>query len=60
MCGLLQVSRMSWDWWDWEGEEPPQARYKGRIVKWHSKDQGSEQLIIAWELGMMAGVMQQE
>ena len=48
------------DWWDWDGEEPPQSRYKGRIVKWHSKDQGSEQLIIAWELGMMAGVMQQE
>jgi hypothetical protein len=47
------------DWWDWDGEEPPQSRYKGRIVKWHSKDQGSEQLIIAWELGMMAGVMQQ-
>ena len=47
------------DWWDWDGEEPPQSfifvsertnkrkqqqkqRYKGRIVKWHSKDQGSE------------------
>jgi hypothetical protein len=47
------------DWWDWDGEEPPQARYKGRIVKWHSKDQGSEQLIIAWEIGMIAGIMQQ-
>ena len=31
----------------------------GRIVKWHSKDQGSEQLIIAWEIGMIAGIMQQ-
>jgi hypothetical protein len=47
------------DWWDWDGEEPPQVRYMGRIVKWHSKDQGSEQLIIAWEIGMIAGIMQQ-
>jgi hypothetical protein len=47
------------DWWDWEGAEPPQARYKGKIVKWHSKDQASEQLIIAWEIGMIAGIMQQ-
>ena len=47
------------DWWDWDGEEPPQSRYKGRIVKWHSKDQGSEQPIIAWEIGIIAGIMQQ-
>jgi hypothetical protein len=32
---------------------------KTSIVKWHSKDQGSEQLIIAWEIGMIAGIMQQ-
>ena len=31
----------------------------GRIVKWYSKDEGSEQLIIAWEIGMIAGIMQQ-
>jgi hypothetical protein len=47
------------DWWDWEGAKPPQARYKGRIVKWHSKDQGTEQLSISWEFGMVSGIMQQ-
>jgi hypothetical protein len=47
------------DWWDWDGEEPPQSRYKVRIVKCHSKDQGREQLIITWEIGTIAGIMQQ-
>jgi hypothetical protein len=63
LCSLANVQgvmvSINSDWWDWDGEEPPQARYMGRIVKWHSKDQGSEQLIIAWEIGMIAGIMQQ-
>jgi hypothetical protein len=37
-------------WWDWPGEVP-RTRVRGRITKWASKREGTEQLSIQWELG---------
>jgi hypothetical protein len=38
-------------WWDWWGEVSP-TRVKGRITKWSSKREGTEQPSIQWELGI--------
>lgn len=47
------------EWWDWGSEVAPQPRYKGKLVKWQSKSEGSEQLSILWENGIVDGVMQE-